>query len=85
MVYNKVFCIDNITNQDGEIWREIENTDQKYFVSDKGRIKSYWKYEAILLKPTITPKGYERLQIVQDGITLNKYVHCLVASAMWKA
>lgn len=81
MVFDKVFCIDNITNENGEIWREIENTDHKYFVSNKGRIKSYWKYEAILLKPTITPKGYERLQIIQDGITLNKYVHILVATS----
>lgn len=81
MVYNKVFCIDNISNENGEIWREIENTEQRYFVSNKGRIKSYCKYEATILKPAVTQKGYERLQIVQDGITFNKFVHILVATA----
>lgn len=39
MVFDKVFCIDNITNENGEIWREIENTDHKYFVSNRRTYK----------------------------------------------
>ena len=81
MTYNKVFCIDNIQDQENEIWREIENTDQRYFVSNKGRIKSYCKYEAIILKTTITYNGYEMVQIMQSNLVFNKFVHCLVASA----
>ena len=81
IIYNKVFCIDNIENLKGEIWKEIAETDGKYFVSNKGRVKSYNKYEAIILKPTTTPKGYKRLQIVQNNMLVSKFVHLLVASA----
>lgn len=43
-----------------------------------GRIKSYKKYEAILIKPSPNTQ-YERLQIIQDGVVVNKFVHRLVA------
>ena len=36
---------------------------------------------AIILKPHITKKGYERLQLYIDGKKYNKFIHCLVASA----
>ena len=85
LVYNKVFCIDNIQSLNNEIWKEIEGTNGYYFVSNYGRIKSLYKYEAILLKPTITTSGYERLQIKQDGIINNKFVHRLVAAAFLPA
>lgn len=81
LVYGKVFCIDNIENLQNEEWKEIEETEARYFISNKGRVKSYCKYEAIILQPNITSKGYERLQIIQNGIVINKFVHCLVASA----
>lgn len=80
-VYNKVFCIDNIENLKGEIWKEIAETNGMYFISNKGRIKSYYKYNAMILKPAITKQGYERLQIKQYGIILNKFIHILVATA----
>ena len=81
LVYNKNFVIDNIKNLDGEEWREIAETNRNYYVSNKGRIKSYLGYYAKLLKPSITKKGYERLQIIQEGKIVNKYVHVLVATA----
>ena len=81
LVYNKIFCIDNIKSLDNEIWKDIEGTEGYYQVSNYGRIKSFYKYEAILLKPTITSTGYERLQIKQDGLINNKLVHRLVAAA----
>lgn len=45
-----------------------------------GRIKSYCGYNAIIMRLTITDKNYEKVQIVQNEITYNKFVHCLVAT-----
>lgn len=79
LVYNKVFCVDTIENLPNEEWREIEGTDGKYFVSNRGRVKSYCSYNAIIVEPA-TVKGYKRLQIMKNGLKVNKFVHRLVAS-----
>ena len=42
---------------------------------------SYVANHAVVLKPSITSKGYERLQITIDGYRYNKFVHSLVAAA----
>lgn len=81
LVYNKVFCIDNIKDLDNEIWKEIKYTDGNYYVSNMGRIKSYTQYKAFIMQPCITNKGYYRLQIKQNGKIINKYIHRLVADA----
>lgn len=78
LVYNKVFVKDEIKDLQGEIWKEIPDTDGKFYCSNKGRVKSYCDYNAKILKPTITPKGYARLQIIKFGKVLNKFVHTLV-------
>lgn len=80
-VYSKVFCIDNIKNLEQEEFREITETQSKYFVSNKGRVKSYCKYNAIIMKQTISDKGYAKVQIIQNGKPYNKFVHTLVAAA----
>lgn len=81
-LYNKVFCIDDIQNLEGEEYKEIEGTNGNYYVSNMGNVKSCISNHAILLKPTVTPKGYERLQIIINGQKYNKFVHSLVAE-MW--
>ncbi len=80
-VYNKNFCRDKVVLLENEIFREIENTDGKYFISNYGRVKSLVGYEAIIMKAYITPKGYYRLQIIQDGEPVNWFIHSLVATS----
>ena len=77
MAFNKEFCVDNIESFQGEIWREIPNTDGKYFVSNCGRVKSYCGYNAIILKADETKKGYLVVKINDKNIR----VHRLVAFA----
>lgn len=80
-LYNKVFCVDNVTRLNDEEFREIEGTNGNYMVSNYGRVLSCISNYSMILKPTITEKGYERLQIVIEGQKYNKFVHCLVAGA----
>lgn len=80
-LYDKVFCIDDIETLEGEEYKEIEGTEGNYYVSNYGNVKSYVSNHAILLKPTITSKGYERLQLTIEGQRYNKFVHGLVAAA----
>lgn len=81
LVFNKNYCRDNIINLDGEEWRAINNTNNIYYVSNKGRIKSMAGYEAIILKPNITTSGYYRVDIIQEGKRISRFIHRLVASA----
>lgn len=82
LVYNERYCKDNIQNLDNEVWKEIDNTDKKYYVSNKGRVKSMQGYEAIILKPFKNKTGYERIDIIQqDEVRTTKLIHRLVAAA----
>lgn len=80
-LFDKVFCIDEIQRLEGEVFKEIVGTEGNYLVSNCGRIISYVANHAIVLKPTVTPNGYERLQIRINGHKFNKFVHSLVAEA----
>lgn len=81
LVYGMNYCRDNTDTLEGEEWRDIDNTEGVYKVSNYGRVKSFAVYEAIIMKPTITPKGYCRLEIVQEGQRAAKLLHRLVAAA----
>lgn len=87
-IYNKIWCIDNIPDLENEEWKEIENTDGLYLVSNKGRVKSLVQYKAKILKPNIDLKGYERVDIyyIKDKFNKNivkerksQFIHRLVA------
>lgn len=81
LVYDDNYCDDNIIDIEGEEWKVISNTNNLYFVSNKGRVKSKQGYKAIILKPNITPNGYYRVDIVQEGKRISRFIHRLVASA----
>lgn len=74
--FKKEFCIDNIQNLKGEEWKPLANND-KYFVSNYGRIKSYCGYNAIILKTYKQKSGYLEIKISDKNIK----VHQLVAAA----
>ena len=52
-----------------------------YMISNLGRIKSFFGYHAILLKPYKTKKGYLRVDLAEDNHRKSKLLHRLVAAA----
>lgn len=78
IVYNKNFCVDKIENLPDEEWKEIEETDGLYYISNKGRVKSYTGYTAIVLKP-MTKNNYKRVWILVHGQLQQVSIHRLVA------
>ena len=48
-VYNKEFSIDKTTDLPNEEWKEIKETDGKYYISNCGRVKSLCRYAAKIL------------------------------------
>ena len=75
--FSMEFCIDNIENLSGEEWREIAETDGKYYVSNCGRVKSLCGYSAIILQPFQKENKYLSVKINNH----NQMVHRLVAFA----
>lgn len=65
-----------------EIWKPIKGFEERYEVSNKGRIKSL-NYnntgEARLLKNSISNTGYYVVMLYRDGKAKRKFVHRLVA------
>lgn len=80
-LYNKEYCIDDTKNLEDEQWKEVTDTKGKYFVSNKGRIKSLQNYKAMILKPYINQGGYLRVDIDIEGSRRSILVHRLVAAA----
>ena len=78
--YGRAFAKDNVESIKGEEWKQIDSFGN-YYVSNKGRVKSYTGYEARLLKPYDTKSGYLRLDIIEDGIRQSKLLHRVVAAA----
>lgn len=81
LIYNKNYCIDNIEDLKGEVWKEIEGGNGLYLISNYSRVKSLIGYNARILKPTITNRGYCRLDLILEGQRQSKLLHRLVAAA----
>lgn len=62
-----------------EEWRLIEEVKGNYSVSSQGRIKN--NRTGLILKPTNTSKGYQKVNLKVDGISQTKLIHRLVAKA----
>ena len=76
-VFNAEFSRDNIQDLAGEVWKPIPKTRKRYFASNKGRIKSYCRYEAIILIEDDNGNGYKQVNISGK----KQYIHRLVCLA----
>lgn len=81
MVFNKIYCNDNILNLEGQEWKQIEDTEGFYWISNKGRCKSLHGYEAIILKTMKNHNGYDRVDIKYFDKKRTKLISRLVAAA----
>lgn len=82
LVFGKIYCIDNISSLQNEVWKPIKGTEE-YFISNYSRIISYKGYEAILLKPWLNKQenGYLVVKITINNVLKNYTLHRLVAEA----
>lgn len=76
-VFNAEFCQDSTQDITGEEWKPITGTKGRYFVSNKGRVKSYCHYEARILKEDDNGNGYKKVEIAGK----KQYIHRLVCLA----
>ena len=74
MAYNKEFSIDNIQNLQNEEWKPIENTNEKYFISNCGRVKTLCGYTAKILQPYEKEKGYLTVKINNKNVLIHRLV-----------
>lgn len=72
---------DKIENLPDEQWKEIQGTNESYYISNYGRVKSYAKHvNPRILKPFITRcSPYLSIDISIDGQDKTFLVHRLVA------
>ena len=65
----------------GEIWKEIEGLDSRYFISNYGRVLSLCCNGYKLLKPFICSDGYLYVDLRHNNEDIKSRVHRLVAEA----
>lgn len=75
-------------NNENEVWKDIENYEGLYQVSNLGRVRSLDRKDAQghrlkgkVLSSGLNSRGYLIVILYRDGGTKNKTVHRLVASA----
>ncbi len=74
--------IDYNADLDGEIWKDVKGYEGLYKVSNKGRVKSYSRYEeGRILKQNLNVGGYYVVGLTKDRKNVPKTVHRLVAEA----
>ncbi len=78
-----------VVSLEGEIWKDIEEFNGDYQISNKGRVKSkmfakngtYSKGEKILTSTISEEDGYEKIAINRNGKTKKRSIHRLMAIA----
>lgn len=67
----------------GETWLPVTGWEDLYLVSDQGRVRSLPRRRSAgrILKPTINPRGYGRVDLWDRSRVQKSYVHRLVAIA----
>ena len=65
----------------GEVWKEIEGLDSRYFISTEGRVLSLCLDGYKLMRPFICGDGYCYVDLRKDGKDKKCRVHRLVAEA----
>ena len=66
-------------SQIGEEWREIKDTDSKYFISNKGRVLSLCMDGYLILQPFVCGEGYYCVSIKVNGVWKTRRINVLVA------
>ena len=61
-----------------EIWKDIDN---RYSISNFGRVKSKYKNKEKILKILINASGYSKVNLYKNGKMKSMSVHRLVADA----
>lgn len=74
MVYNTEFAFDDILNYNNEAWKQIDNTNGKYLISNYGRVKSLCGYKARILKPDTKKNGYLVVKINRKNYNIHRLV-----------
>lgn len=74
-----------------ETWRDIEDYEELYAISNKGRVKAKGRYyrnngsnsykKERILKPSDNGTGYLQVGLCRSGTCKRKYIHRLVAKA----
>lgn len=68
-----------------EIWKPIKEYEDLYEVSNKGRIRSFWRRLPKILNPPMYSTGYKILTLCKKGeIHSRSPIHRLVATAFLK-
>ena len=62
-----------------EVWKPIEGYEDKYLISNTGKVKSL--YRNIILKPKTDKDGYKEVSLHKNGKSKTKKIHRLVAYA----
>lgn len=66
---------------DNEIWKNVEDYDGSYQVSDMGRVASKKLSDKIILKSSLDSDGYKQVVLSKNNIQKTIKVHRLVALA----